>query len=274
MTIVVTERALSGDLSEDEDNPTAEFQWKLEDDANADFDPSDAAAALLAAAPSSYSGLALLRYAIRPTETKKLYFGTTEYGKRKKREIDSYEFDFEIGVRTEKRTQSLATTAYTASGTAPGFQGAIGVNDDRIEGVDINVPTFSFSYTAYKDASAITATFKDNLYACAAKVNSASYTVDGQTFAAGELLFLGATGSLRRSDQYQITYRFEASKNVSGLTIGGISSISKKGWEFLETLYAPVIDGSAGNFVVKRPKAVYVHQVYETAAFATYLGSL
>lgn len=274
MTIVVTERALSGDLTEDEDNPNAEFQWMLEDDAGADFEPHEAAAALLSSAPSSYSGLTLLRYAVKPTETKKLYFGSTEYGKRKKREIDTFEFDFEIGVRTEKRTQSIATTSYTASGTAPAFQNAIGVQGDRIEGVDINVPTYAFSYTAYKDLSSVNATFKNNLYNCAAKVNSASFTVDGQAFAAGELLFLGATGSLRRSDQWQITYRFEASKNVSGLTIAGITGISKKGWEFLETLYQDVIDTVSGNFVVKRPKAVYVHQVYETANFSTYLGSL
>lgn len=273
MTTTVAELLLSRYLTEDEDNPSAQRRYKITNDTTA-IDESDAETALLAAIPDPYRGLPVVQYQIEPTESEFLWIGIVNYGKKQVRESGTGEYDFDVGVKSEKRTQAIATTAYTASGTAPDFKNAIGVSGDRIEGADINVPTFGFSVTRFVDAADVDATLIGNLYSCAAKVNSASYTVKGVSYAAGELLFLGCSGALRRSDQYALTYRFEANKNVTGQTVGGITGISKKGWEFLDVLYDDVADGSANNFVVKRPRAVYVHQVYETANFSTLLGTL
>ncbi len=56
-------------------------------------------------------------------------------------------------------------------------------------------------------------------------VNNASW----KGFAAGECLFLGASGSKRGSDDWEITFRFAATPNKTGLTVGDIVDINKKG---------------------------------------------
>ena len=59
---------------------------------------------------------------------------------------------------------------------------------------------------------------------------------------ARECLFLGAAGSKRGADDpsslklrragWEITYRFAASPNRTGITVGEITGIAKKGWEY------------------------------------------
>ena len=84
-------------------------------------------------------------------------------------------------------------------------------------------------------------------------------------FAAGEVLFLGASGSQRGEDDWEITFRFAASPNVTGLTIGDIEGIDKKGWEYLWVRYA---DAEDEKVLVKQPIAVYVERVYDEGNFA------
>jgi len=88
-------------------------------------------------------------------------------------------------------------------------------------------------------------------------VNSAGF----KGFAAGECLFLGAAGSKRGSGDWEITYRFAASPNVTNLTIGDITGINKKGWEYLWVRYSDSEDAVA-KALVKKPVAVYIEQVY------------
>lgn len=84
--------------------------------------------------------------------------------------------------------------------------------------------------------------------------------------AAGECLFLGAAGSKRGDEDWEITFRFAGSPNVTGLSVGPITGISKKGWEYLWVRYADVEDDNA-KALVKRPVAAYVEQVYDAGNF-------
>ncbi len=109
------------------------------------------------------------------------------------------------------------------------------------------------------------------LFALTGKVNDAPWTVDVDgvrlTFAAGEALFLGASGSKRKSEQdWEIGFRFAASPNAANLTIGTITGISKKGWEYLWVRYADAEDDCA-KAIVKKPVAVYVEKVYQEGNF-------
>jgi hypothetical protein len=84
------------------------------------------------------------------------------------------------------------------------------------------------------------------------------------------VLFLGASGSKRGSGDeadWEITYRFAASPNVTGLSVGPINGINKKGWEYLWVRYADQED-TAAKALVKRPIAAYVERVYESGSFA------
>lgn len=176
------------------------------------------------------------------------------------------EQSFDSGGGTQKITQSLATVnAYAPVGfVAPNYQGAIGVSNDRVEGVDIVIPKFDFSETHIWPDSVVTTTYKLALFNLTGRTNVAKF----RGFEIGEVLFLGSTGTFRGSDQWAITYKFSCSPNVTGLTIGDITDIDKAGWDYLWIRYAEFHDDMA-YAIVPRPIAVYVEQVYLSGDFST-----
>lgn len=82
-------------------------------------------------------------------------------------------------------------------------------------------------------------------------------------FAAGELLFTGATGTIV-AENPQLTFNFLYSANVTGLTIGDITGIAKDGHELL---WYEVRDGQESGANRRSPKIVAAHvsQVYGSA---------
>jgi len=179
-------------------------------------------------------------------------------------EVGESSFAFDTGGGTQHITQSLGTVgSYAASGTAPNFGGAIGVTHDNVEGVDITVPVYNFSETHYLADATVTPSYRGTLFNLTGKVNNGSF----KGLAAGECLFLGASGSKRGEDDWEITYRFAASPNRTGISVGPITVASKKGWEYLWVRYADEED-SGSNTLVKKPIAAYVERVYEEGNFA------
>ena len=175
-------------------------------------------------------------------------------------EVGESSFNFDTGGGTQHTTQSRETIASHAppGKTAPDFKGAIGVTGDSVEGVDITVPVYQFAETHFLPDAAVTPAYKLTLFALTGRVNQAIW----KGFAAGEVLFLGASGSRRGLGPWEITYRFAASPNVSDLTVGEITGIDKKGWEYLWVRYTDAEDTTA-KALVKKPIAAYVERVYE-----------
>ncbi len=234
-----------------------------------------AKAALLAESPSSYDGLVRQTAHIDPVGPG-LWDALVRYGRPENQQPQAGEasFSFDTTGGSQHITQSRQTVQKYAPAdqTAPDFGGAIGVTHDNVEGVDIQVPVFSFSVTKYIPNSQMTGAYIGQLYANTGRVNDASFTVnvDGVTltFAAGECLFLGATGGKRGADDWELTFRFAGSPNASDLTVGSITGISKKGWEYLWVRYGDSED-TAAKAVVKKPIAAYVEKVYETGSFGS-----
>lgn len=179
---------------------------------------------------------------------------------------DETQYTFETGGATAHITQSLATIArYAAAGqTAPNFNGAIGVNGDNIDGTDITIPVYNFTETRKMFASTVTGAYKLALFNATGKVNNATF----KGFAAGEVLFLGASGSKTGVEHWEIAFKFAASPNVTNLDVGGITVSSKKGWEYLWVRFRDA-DDNAAKTLVKLPAAAYVERVYESADFST-----
>jgi len=125
------------------------------------------------------------------------------------------------------------------------------------------MPVYNFSETHYIDAGFVTQAYKLTLFALTDRVNNSVF----RGFAAGEVLFLGASGSKRGEEDWEITFRFAASPNVEGLTIGNIPNINKKGWEYIWVRYADAED-LAAKTLVKKPIAVYVEKVYHDGDFS------
>jgi len=173
-------------------------------------------------------------------------------------------FSFDTTGGTQHITQSKQNISKTAaSGAAPDFKGAIGVTSNGVEGVDITVPVYAFTYTYYLEPEMVTQSFRAQIFNLTGKVNSGSF----RGFAAGEVLFLGATGSVRRGEKWEITFRFAASQNRTNITIGDITVPSKKGWEYLWVKYAEQEDEEAKT-LVQQPVAAYVERVYDEADFS------
>ena len=185
------------------------------------------------------------------------------------RELDvgDYEFSFDTGGGTTTRTVSLGTTSYPKSGeTAPEWKGAIGVikeaNETRIDGVQIGISALKFSIRKRQPRTTITLEYVRTLKELTYTVNDAEWL----GFAAGEVLFVGATGRQGTESDPEITYNFIVSDNATSLTVGDITVTTKPGHDYLWVFFEDIEDTSA-DMTVKQPKAAYVEQVYERTDF-------
>ena len=261
MTVTVEERFESRQSTTGE-NASVELVYAI----RGTDDDLVAKAELAGAAPSTYDGLIRLSRHIEP-EGPQLWRGTVRYGKFRKEPpaVGESAFSFDTGGGSQHVTQSIQTVgSYAPAGkTAPDFQGAIGVTESEVEGVDITVPVYSFSETHYLGEATVTQAYKLTLFSLTGRTNDAAF----KGFAAGEVLFLGASGSKRGDGAWEIAFRFAASPNRTGITVGPITGIAKKGWEYLWVRYADAEDATA-KALVKQPVAAYVERVYEEGDFS------
>lgn len=270
MAITFTEKHLSRNIQTDADGEavSAEFVYTLRGVA----DESTARSLAASSTASEYGDLIRSSIALEPIHVDTanpdgcLWEVAVQYGKKEQPEEGESTFQFDTGGGTRHITQSLATVSrYAPTGkTASDFQGAIGVTHDSVEGVDITVPAYHFSETHYLPDSQVTLSYRAALFGLTGKVNDADF----KGLSAGECLFLGAAGSQRGfGEDWEITFRFAASPNTSSLTVGPITGIAKKGWEYLWVRYADVEDPAA-KAIVKQPVAAYVEKVYEDGDFS------
>jgi len=268
MPVTVKEKLGSGQLSKDDSGEAGSAELTYDIEGTADEDT--ALTSLKSAAPATHKGMNRQECGVEPTDDKHRWTGTARYA------LDPADsatrFSFDTGGGSQHVTNGLATVSKTpAPGkTAPDFKGAIGVTPDNVEGVDITTPVFNFELTKYLDS--VTTAYLGDVYALTGKVNNAQVvlTVNGATltFAAGELLFLGASGGKTvGKGQWEVTYRFAASPNRTNIAVGDITVPAKKGWEYLWVRYEDAEDAAA-KALVKRPLAAYVEQVYETGDFS------
>lgn len=182
---------------------------------------------------------------------------------------------FDTAGGTQHITQAINETAYgpgEGGSGAPTFNKAIGVDGDSVAGVDIVVPQLTWSEQYDVPSTYVTDAYIKGLATVTGSVNDATF----RTFAAGEVLFLGASGSQEWDDTrgdgpWSLSYKFAASPNagsgktIPAITIGSISGIQKKGHEYLWVRYEP---GVESDTLIKVPRGVYVNEVYRSASFS------
>jgi hypothetical protein len=150
--------------------------------------------------------------------------------------------------------------------SATNMSGAIGVDSNGVNGVDIVVPQLQWQEQYDVPNVYVTSAWIRGVAGVTGTTNNASF----RGFEAGEVLFIGCSGSQEWDDQrgkgtWSLSFRFVASKNVTGQTIGSISGISKKGHDYLWVRYEDAVSGST---LLKQPKAVYVSKVYKDSDFS------
>ena len=163
------------------------------------------------------------------------------------------------------RNQSLKTVSKVPN-DAPDFNGAIEVdNEGNVNGVDVTMPVLNFTETHVMKGSRVSTSYKKNVAAITGTVNRSGF----RGFSAGEVLFLGASGTKRgkkNDSPWEITFRFAVSPNQSGLQVGKLKVSQKKGWDYLWVRYADKVADNKKN-VIKEPVAAYVEQVYPEGDF-------
>jgi hypothetical protein len=169
-------------------------------------------------------------------------------------------------------TSKTGTTTVTSAGEtmfpsgAPSMNGAIGVDGNSVNGVDIVVPALSWTEAYDVPHAYITSDYIKGVAGLTGSVNKQAF----RTFAAGEVLFAGASGSQEWDDQkgngpWNLSFKFVASPNVTAQKIGDITGVTKKGHQYLWVRYEDAV--SSGQ-LVKKPKAVYVNNVYREGDFS------
>ncbi len=264
MALTIAEKPTSRSATEGVDNnasATLEYVVRGTDDDSAVH------ALVQATIPAFHRGLSYQSYSIDPVHVDEvdavgLWNVSAQYGVKDPNE-STYTFD--TGGGTQHVTQSLETKdSYPAPGfAAPDFGGAIGVTHEDVEGVDVTVPVYNFSETHYIDDALVTDAYKGVLFLLTGRTNQSAF----RNFAVGEVLFLGASGSKRGKEDWEITFKFAASPNVTNLQIGPITVAAKRGWELLWIRYTDVEDATA-KMLVKQPVAAYVEKVYEDGNFS------
>lgn len=178
---------------------------------------------------------------------------------------------FDTSGGTQHITQAEAEARFGVN--APDQQKAIGVDGDNVAGVDIVTPSLSWTETYDVPNQFVTAAYVKTVASLTGTTNNAAF----RTFAAGEVLFLGASGSQDWDEQkgdgpWSLSYKFSASPNAGvgqtlpAITIGAINDIAKKGHEYLWVRYEADVNQ---NVLLKKPKFVYVNRVYREADFGS-----
>lgn len=250
------------EFEESADQPTLTVPYLLRDV----LDEATAKVTLMAALPAVRNGLVLQNFRCSSLGGM-VWDVTAKYGKKKPIEVGEFDFSFDTTGGSTKITQSPSTESYGEA--PPDFQGAIAVRQDQIEGVDKKFKGFAFQVKRKYKFTELPSDFILGLYRKTTGVNEDTFVINykGQVliFQGGEVQFLGATGQSTGDDEIEVLYKFEASPNASNLTIGDITEIIKLGFDYLWVLYE---DETSNNFLVRRPKAVYVERIYDFITFA------
>lgn len=172
-------------------------------------------------------------------------------------------FDTSGGTINVKASKS--TVASYPTGTATDHKQLIGVHGDQVDGVETVIPALKISLAFRHPAAYITIAQIKNLARHTGKVNSDTFL----TFAPGEVLFLGASGSEGTDAETEVTYQFACQENLQNLIIGGITVAAKDGWDVAWIQYKDAVDS---NKPAVQPEYIYVERVYDRIPLASSLG--
>jgi hypothetical protein len=270
----VTEKWNGRKLSDEDDNPTASITYYVEDAATEDV----AIAAVKSETDEykSFAGTTLRR--VRVTLDEMVIEDSSWWCTAYYEESDIPEEDEPEPTRTwsttggtEHITQSLETMEKGGAKVAD-FKQAIGFDGENVRGVDITVPVMTIEEIQYKTDDEITSTYVGDIFRATGKINETEVSSPYGVFQPGELLFLGANGSKREDDIWEVTYRFAGLPNRTNFAVGDLTITSKRGWDYLWLQYEADVDEAAGDggdkkAAIRKPVAYYVERVYEEIDF-------
>jgi hypothetical protein len=225
---------------------------------------------VLSTAPLIYDGLLQQDFDLERIGDEE-WLVTVHYSTVEALEVGDIEVNFTISSERVKITQSLQTmNRYAPPGSiAANHNGAIGIAFDggqkTIEGVEINIPHMEASVRAAFSNATVNQNYIVMLSRLVGQTNNALF----KGWAIGEVLFTGASVTMRSSAKLELHFTFGISPNAMGLVVDDITGIDKKGWEYLWVEYQNREDTTAKpRVLVKKPTAVHVERVYNSGDFS------
>lgn len=185
-----------------------------------------------------------------------------EYGPadRKEPESGDYKWSFDTTGATKHITQGISHVAtYVAGGvTAIDHNGAIGVTDDAVEGVDVPDRAFKWTETWQLPLASYGFVYASVLGELTGRMNTTYF----RGFPAYTVRFDGASGSQSPAEStlVEVTFNFSVSPSETGLVVGDITGIAKTGWDYLWVRYETTDDDTAKKTTPK-PIQVEVDRV-------------
>lgn len=234
-------------------------------------DADAAETAVLAFAPTTQDGFPLTSVNIEDGEALGVYEARLTWGNSSGTPLtmsDPVVSGTTIGG-TEHITHGAHVADYPAA-AEPQFPGAINVSENGVDGMDIPTRAYSFEETHLLADADFTTAYQQVLFALSNSVNNGVF----RGFQAGELRFAGVTwrsigsGAAR---QWEVTYKFEASPNRTGLEFGrvggsgGVTGVDKKGWEHV---WLRCEEEVTGTIVNKKVVSAHVRMPFEYGNFA------
>jgi len=244
-------------------SPGVEFAYNVTALASDPFDELLAEQAVKTVTPVLYNNnLVPSTYAVDVVGSRFIIV-TVAYERRADLEVGGSSFTFDVTGGTQHITQSLATVnRYAPAGmTANNHKQAINVSDGKASGTDITVPKASFTRTVCLGAATVTASYQRTVMRLVGTMANATF--DG--WSVGEVLLTGVSGQQRSPADWVVTFRWAVSENVTNQTIGDITGISKRGWDYLWCEYR---DAAGASGIVAKPIGVHVEQVYKLGDFS------
>lgn len=245
---------------------------------------AEAESALLAKAPTTHVGKVRRSCTVESIEgtintthpARGAWIGTVPYTPASKTpdeplDVGAQEFSFDTGSASANTKMALETVhTYSSSAlTEEDYEGAIGVSgsaaDPQVDGMSIEIPCFEFSIKRQFLDTEIDGGDIKNIFDLGWHVNESAYL----GYPAYSLLFKNAGGSHRADEEWEITYFFRYSQNLTNyqppsfVTLG-LPAISKRGHDRLEFRYKNTV-GNSGYLRV--PHQIDVLRVREPGNF-------
>lgn len=182
------------------------------------------------------------------------------------------EFSFSTRGGTAHITQSRVTKAknliqpagVVVADGAPDLQGAIGVSRDRVEGCDVIVGKMEWSITVR--ARKVTHDDLKNIEAYTPCLNSSTFFARQ----AEEVLFVGADGTYRPAEGWQITYHFISGKTITNYALAGCDTALSNVKPF-DHIWVTYKDAVVSGYPIQLPWHVYQERVYPVADLSVIL---
>jgi len=188
---------------------------------------------------------------------------------RRPKDIGSYTWDFDGSGVIEHITSSYETINSYPASSAPSYNMLIGVSQDNVAGADVLRPSGRLTISFTHPAGVMTLAYAKYLSDLVGYVNSTTFF----DWPAGEVRFDGVRATDGSQTQASAAYTFSISRNVTGLSVGTITGISKKGWELAWVKYKSSTASAGGiTYPVQIPEFVYIERVADTTDFAAAFG--